>query len=103
MCLQETEIPVYYPIDLLTFRGFNFENENNQFKSRFGIDVSDNIPYLRRNDLESINMHVMIIDINDAQKMRIIYVYQPFNPQNDQTQKDFFDTQLALIQKNVTE
>ena len=30
-------------------------------------------------------------------------VYRPFNPQNDQTQKDFFDTQLALIQNNVTE
>ena len=45
----------------------------------------------------------MIIDINDTQKTCIMKVYRPFNPQNDQTQKDFFDTQLALIQNNVTE
>ena len=75
LCLQETEIPVNYPIDLLTFRGYNYENENNQFKSRCGIYVSNNITYLRRNDLESINMHVMIIDINDSQKTRIMNVY----------------------------
>ena len=41
LCLQETEIPVSYPVDLLTFKGFNYENENNQFKSRCGIFISD--------------------------------------------------------------
>ena len=103
LCLQETEIPVDYPIDLLTFRGYSFENENNQFKSRCGIYVSDKLSYLRRYDLEIINMHVMIIDIDDNQKTRIMNVYRPFNPQNAQTQRDFFDTQLAIIKNNFTE
>ena len=103
LCLQETEIPINYPIDLLTFRGYSFENENNQFKSRCGIYVSDKLSYLRRYDLEIINMHVMIIDIDDNQKTRIMNVYRPFNPQNAQTQRDFFDTQLAIIKNNLTE
>ena len=32
MCLQETEISVDFPADLLTFKGYNFENENNEYK-----------------------------------------------------------------------
>ena len=29
MCLQETELPGDYPIDLLSFKGYNYESENN--------------------------------------------------------------------------
>ena len=102
MCLQETEVPLDFPTDLLTFKGFNYENENNQFKSRCGIYVSNKISYLRRTDLEVVNMHLMIIDINDPNKTRIINIYRPFNPVNGMTQKDFFEAQLAIIKDNFT-
>ena len=28
LCMQETEIPKEFPIQMLTFKGYNFENEN---------------------------------------------------------------------------
>ena len=43
LCLQVTEIPIDFPADLLTFKGYNFENENNEYKKRCGIYVSDKI------------------------------------------------------------
>ena len=101
MCLQETEIPVDFPIDLLTFKGYNYENEFNQIKSRCGIYVSNKTTYNRRTDLEIVNMHVMIIDVNDSNNTRIINVYRPFNPVNGLSQKDFFEAQLALIKENT--
>ena len=68
MCLQETEILVDFPTDMLMFKGFSYENENNVCKSRCDIYVSNNISYLRSNDLEVVNMHLIIIDINDVRK-----------------------------------
>ena len=85
----------------MAFRGFNFENENNQFKSRCGIYVSNKISYLRRTDLEVVNMHLMIIDVNDTNKTRIINIYRPFNPVNGMTQKDFFEALLTIIKENT--
>ena len=82
LCLQETEIIPDFPIKLLTFRGYNYESESNSTKSRCGMYVANNISYVRRNDLEIINSHVIIIDINDKNKTRIINVYRPFNPIN---------------------
>ena len=100
LCLQETEIIPDFPIKLLTFRGYNYESESNSTKSRCGMYVANNISYVRRNDLEIINLHVIIIDINDKNKTRIINVYRPFNPINT-TQKQFFENQLALIARNT--
>ena len=102
LCLQETEIPVDYPIELLTFKGFNFESENNTVKMRCGVYLSNNVSYLRRNDLEVVNMHVMIIDLLDNRKTRIINVYRPFNPSNNLTQFEFFVNQIEVIKNNTT-
>ena len=102
LCVQETEIPSSYPIELLTFKGYNYENENNDLKSRCGIYIKNNISYIRRHDLENKNLHVTIIDINDSKKHRIITLYRTFNPQNSTTQKQFFENQLLLISSNVT-
>ena len=66
LCLQETEIPVNFPINLLTFKGFSYESEINNYKHRCGMYVSNNVSYTRRLDLETENMHAMIIDINDS-------------------------------------
>ena len=37
LCVQETEVKVGYPIELLAFKGFKYENEFNDIKSRCGI------------------------------------------------------------------
>ena len=80
LCVQETDLQVNYPIELLTFRGYKFENETNDIKSRCGMYVQNDISYERRSDLESNNMHLIIIDIKNKQKNRIITLYRPFNP-----------------------
>ena len=72
LCVQESEIPKNYPIELLTFKGYNYENELNDVKSRCGIYVKNCISYVRRNDLETKNLHANIIVINDSKKHRII-------------------------------
>ena len=97
MCMQETEVPVDFPTDLLTFKGYLYENESNQFKSRCGMLISNKISYTRRTDLEIVNMHVMIIDLNDVHKTRIINIYRPFNPLNGLTQKDFFEYSKQIL------
>ena len=43
LCVQETEIPKNYPVELLTFKGYNYENESNDVKSRCGIYVKESI------------------------------------------------------------
>ena len=43
LCVQETEIPVNFDTNLLTFKGFSYENENNMCKSRCGIYVSNEL------------------------------------------------------------
>lgn len=102
LCLQETEIPVDYPIDLLTFMGYSYESESNLYKMRCGMYLSNNVSYVRRNDLEVSNMHVIIIDINDQRKTRLINLYRPFNPLNNLNQIQFFEKQLDIIKSNFT-
>ena len=80
LCLQETEIPVDYTINLLTFKGYVYENEINNVKSRCGMYISNNLSHVRRTDLEILNMHIIIVDINDSRKTRVINIYRPFNP-----------------------
>ena len=100
LCLQETELEPDFPTKLLTFRGYGYESENNVHKLRCGMFVSDKISYVRRNDLEIANYHVIMIDLNDKLRTRIICIYRPFNP-TDVTQKQFFDAQLEFIKQNT--
>ena len=101
LCVQETEIPKNYPVELLTFKGYNYENESNDVKSRCGIYVKESISYVRRTDLESKNLHVIIIDVNDSKQHRIITLYRSFNPQNAIPQKQFFESQLQLLKNSI--
>ena len=101
LCLQETEIPVDFPVELLSFKGYNYESENNVVKSRCGMYISDKISYVRRSDLESVGTHVIIVDLNDSEHTRIINIYRSFNPQNNESQFNFFSRQLELISTAV--
>ena len=51
-CLQETELTIDYPINILSDREYLFESEMNNGKSRVGVYVHKRINYLRRKDLE---------------------------------------------------
>ena len=75
LCMQETEIPADFPVELLTFKGYNYENEHNIVKSRCGIYISNKISYVRRTELEAQGIHAIIIDLKDINNTRIINVY----------------------------
>ena len=89
LCLQETEISSNYPTQLLSFGGFNYESECNNVKSRCGIYISNEINYVRRSDVEIANMHIIVIDLKDKHKTRVINVYRTFSPQPPLTQRAF--------------
>ena len=50
-CLQETEIPINFPENILSTDEYNLELELNDNKKRAGIYVKNNIKYIRREDL----------------------------------------------------
>ena len=102
LCLQETEIPGNFPVEMLTFKGYNYENESCTDKSRCGIYVTDKVSYVRRCDLEVAGVHAIIIDLKDKKNTRIINVYRSFNPPNNQTQREHFDSLLHLLNANIT-
>ena len=85
--LQETETPCDYPVQLLSFGGYNYESKNNNVKARCGIYVSNNIKYVRRSDIELENMHIIVLDLHHKPKTRIVNVYRTFRPQTPKTQK----------------
>ena len=100
LCMQETEIPKDFPI-VQTFKGYNIENENPNTKSGCGMYVSNSIFYVRHNDLETDGIHAMIIDLKDVNKAHIINIYHSFNPQNNQTKRQYFEFQLDIIAQNA--
>ena len=47
-CLQETDIPGNFPVEMLTFRGYNYENEFNPFKMiKNTIPIYEKVLYLK--------------------------------------------------------
>ena len=72
LCLQETELESNYPTDILAFKGYAFEAENNRNKIRTGTYIKDNIGYMRRKDLEKENFHIVIIELNDRKKQELL-------------------------------
>ena len=63
LCLQEVEVEHGFDVKLLSIRGYDFLMEKNSVKSRNGIYVSNSIHSTRKTDLEGINSHLVIIDI----------------------------------------
>ena len=101
LCLQETDIPDNFPVEMLTFRGYNYENEFNAVKSRCGIYVSNKIMYVRRHELEVQGIHAIILDLKDSKQTRIINIYRSFNPANNVSQREYFDSMISLINANI--
>ena len=75
-CLQETELDPDVPLTILRNSQYVFESELNTVKMRVGLFINKHIDYIRRNDLEEENKHLVIIDIVQNVPLRII------NPSN---------------------
>ena len=100
--LQETEIKPDVPIKILHIPGYTIELENNQNKKRIATYISNRIKYRRRQNLETQNSHLIILDIGTNNKYRIFNIYRPFNPTN-MTEREFFQAQLISLNSNITQ
>ncbi len=101
-CLQETELDPNLNENLLTFPGYSLEVERNDVKRRVAMYVSNRLEYRRREDLEGPNNHIVIIDILGMMPLRIITIYRTFKPQDNNTPKAKFESQLESIRHSVT-
>ena len=99
-CLQETEIPMGFPENILNCNGYNLELEMNTVKKRTGIFIRRDIKYQRREDLEKTGMHIVVIDLLLDVKIRLISVYRSFRP-DLLSPNEFFKGQLEVL-KNAT-
>ena len=71
----------------------------NSEKKRAGIYISTEVNYIRRNDLEQENMHVVIIDVNADTRFRIVNTYRYFRLPGGISFYTFFVNQLSLIKQ----
>ena len=63
VCLQETEIEINLDHNIMSFPGYNYENENSPYRRRVVCYVNSNLKYVRRVDLEGNGLHLVIFDI----------------------------------------
>ena len=66
--LQETEIDQNFPVNLLSCAGYTLELEMNNERKRAGVYLRNDIKYERRHDLELVDCHVVVVDINIGYK-----------------------------------
>ena len=100
--LQEVDLKKDYPTKLLASTDYKIEIEKHKHLARTAVIIKNNIDYTRREDLETEDTTVIIIDINAGFKYRIINVYRQSNPPNNQNQSEHFAAQLHII-KNFLE
>ena len=101
-CLQETEIPMGFPENLLNCGGYNIELEMNSLKKRVGIYNQRNVNYIRRTDLEKENHHIVIIDVKNEISFRIMSLYRSFRPQDGVSPEAFFTAQIGVLRGALT-
>ena len=63
LLMQETEIEKDFDCKIIRIPGYVLELEDSQDKKRVGIYIKENLKFLGRTDLEVVNTHVMVIDI----------------------------------------
>ena len=84
LCLQEVEVESGYDPVSLNLKDYHFELEVNSVKSRTGIYIKKSIAYNRMHQLEGIDSHINVIDLEESGTInRVINVYRSFNPQNN--------------------
>ena len=66
------------PENLLNCGDYSLELEDNKVKKRAEIYIRSDINYIRRNDLEETNSHIVIIDVVTVIPFRVICIYRSF-------------------------
>jgi hypothetical protein len=66
------------------------EAEKNNKKIRVLTYIKSTILYTGRTDIESPNLHLIILDIKNGDNLQIITLYRTFNPQDNITARAFF-------------
>ena len=102
-CIQECEILKDYPSNILSFKNYNLEVENNSIKARCCIYIRGGISYVRRDDLEGVDSNLVIIEAKtNAQIYLIINLYRSFSMQGDVTPEVRFVTQINTIKSAIS-
>ena len=82
--------------------GYNLELETNAEKKRIGIYIRSDIKYIRLNELETPNCHILVIDVVTSIKLCIIRIYRSFRPPGNVSPDVFFKIQLGLLRNALT-
>ena len=95
--LNSSEVMNGFPERMLDCNGYKIELEKSDIKKRVGVYFRQNIEYIRRDDLEQKDLHIVICDVLCDPKIRIISLYRSFHPPGGLTVTNFFNAQLAVI------
>ena len=101
-CLQETEVLVGFPDNILNCGGYNIELEQNSVKKRVSIYLQKDLNYVRRFDLEKEDHHIVIVDVKIVVPFRVISIYRSFRPQGGIQPESLFNAQLGVLRGAVT-
>ena len=76
LCLQEVDLEFGFNENLLSIPGYDLLVEKNSIKARSGIFISNKVNYTRMFNLEGVDSHIVILDIEGISDIkRIINVY----------------------------
>ena len=98
-CIQECDIDANYPVNALSFSGYNIEVETNTKKARCCTYIKNDIIYIRRRDLEGEDNNLVILETGMHDKKFIVNLYRSFSPQNGVTPNERFTMQLECIKR----
>ena len=98
LLMQEIELKVAYNFELLCIPGYTLECEENDYKRRVGFYIRDSLKYMRCQNLEVQNSHIIIIDLENGNQIKkiIINIHRSFDP-NGETAKELFNRQLKSV------
>ena len=96
LCMQETEVPDDFDEEQIRIPDYNLELENSEIKRRVGVYIKSSLSYRRRPELEGKELNLVVIDLFDDRKTRIINVYRSFNPVG-MTARNKFLQQLKAV------
>ena len=106
LSLSETHLDSSTPDDLLKIPGYTFikRNRTNGSHGGVGVYIKDNVPYIRRNDLEAGNLECIWLEIlfPKTKGLLIGIFYRP--PYGSKYLRNDFDDELDnLLQSVITE
>ena len=100
--LQERELGPHIDLNNFNIKGYALEVETNENKKRVATYIKTSIQNKRRNNLEKLNLHLIILNIQANPQVRVIMLYRTFRPQDASSPREHFQNQLHLINEAIT-